>query len=564
MKRKSFVNEILIYLLILTAILVGILGSFLVSSYYVLEKEIGDASEAFVEIYSNEYNNTVVELEAVLTNIAIQVHDLDWIGNDDADKRLLSAVSLSNFMQDLLYTNSTADIIVVYDATYEVNIDAIKRGFTYNRKTQIKEITAQAVRKGRAANNHWQFISIDQDMYIYKMLISGSRGIAIFSNVNNLLDYLSTKELADRTLVLADSEGKIGKIIGSNPSNIDVGANITVFSEDDYGIEKRTVVDDQLYAYCFTGKNSIFLQTPTSMIIVAITVLFSVVFIGFILYFAKKQIASPMHIIIHEMEKIKDGQLDNRIEGEFRTKEFHMLQETTNQMVDEIIELKIQSYERRLAFQESELKSIRLQLRPHFFLNALSTISSLSERNKNKQIKAYIDALSKNVRYMFSAGFHTVTIKNELRHVENYIEIQEMKYPGSLFHMVDLPDELANWQVPQMVVHTFVENLYKYVIAIDKTSTLLIKVSQVEYQDEKMLLIEIEDDGNGYPEDVLEYMKAGSKKTEDNGTRTGLLSVRRMMTLMYEKENLITIENVQPRGCLSKIYVPREVRHIVK
>ena len=62
-----------------------------------------------------------------------------------------------------------------------------------------------------------------------------------------------------------------------------------------------------------------------------------------------------------------------------------------------------------------ELRSIKLQIRPHFFLNALTTISSLSRQKKFSEINNYITSLSKNIRYMFRAGFHTVSVKEEVK-----------------------------------------------------------------------------------------------------------------------------------------------------
>ncbi|MGB4660832.1 MAG: sensor histidine kinase, partial [Mobilitalea sp.] len=210
---------------------------------------------------------------------------------------------------------------------------------------------------------------------------------------------------------------------------------------------------------------------------------------------------------------------------------------------------------------DMELKSIRLQLKPHFFLNALTTIASLSVQNKTEQIKIYIDALSKNVRYMFQAGFHTVSVKEEIKHVENYFEMQELKYPGCIFYLIDLPKDLEEWKIPQMLIHTFIENEYKYAISMDETLTILIKISRSSHQGEEMLLLEIEDDGKGYPEDVLDYMAGNDKKPSEKGTRIGLWSIKRMMELMYEKQGLVVIENINPHGCLNRIFVPEKAVH---
>ena len=118
-------------------------------------------------------------------------------------------------------------------------------------------------------------------------------------------------------------------------------------------------------------------------------------FMIFVLRYTRKQIAKPMQNIVSDIERIKNGEYHNRINGDFRTKEFQMLQDTTNQMVNEIVGLKIQAYEKRIELQDMELRSIKLQIRPHFFLNALTTISSLSRQKKFSEINNYITSLSK-------------------------------------------------------------------------------------------------------------------------------------------------------------------------
>lgn len=84
------------------------------------------------------------------------------------------------------------------------------------------------------------------------------------------------------------------------------------------------------------------------------------------------------------------GNREYRITKEFESNEFIVLKDAFNRLMDEIMKLKIQSYEKQINLQETELKCIKLQIRPHFFLNAMTTISSLSQQGKNKEIEAII------------------------------------------------------------------------------------------------------------------------------------------------------------------------------
>lgn len=562
--KKSFVKEILIYLSSLTGLLFVLLGVFLASSYEILEREIIDSSDAFLEIYSNEFDNSIEKMNDVLKRITMQGEDLAGIKSETENRRSLAAISLHNYMQETISGTELVDMIVVYDSNYNVCLDANSISVKYEDKIILRNHTMEILTDTAIENAEWNFIATDNNMYLYKPLRYGGRVIAVYTQMKDLLPTLETDEVEGRSILLTDSKGRIGKVWGDASLPVKVSEDITGINEKNYYQKRVSVAEDTLYMYCFTWKSAMLRQTHTSMILVAVVVCASVMFLLYILRYTRKEVLLPMQTMVEDMECIKNGAYENRIGGEFDTREFQTLQETTNQMVDEIVGLKIRAYEEQIELQGMELKSIRLQLKPHFFLNALTTIASLSSQNKNEKIQDYINALSKNVRYMFRAGFHTVSVKEEIRHVENYFEMQELKYPGCIFYMIDLPEQLEEWQIPQMLIHTFIENEYKYAISMEDTLTVLIKISEQVCQGEDMLVIEIEDDGKGYPQEVLDYMSNAAERTGAKGERIGLWSIKRMMELMYEKKDLVQLSNIEPHGCMNRIYVPKEPKHALE
>ncbi len=555
-KKKSFVKEILLYLMVLTGLLFVLLGTFIGSSYDILEREIKESSEAFLRIYSSEFDNSINKMDDILKSITMQGQELAGIRSANENERALASISLHNYMRDLLATTEFVDAIVVYDSNYEVCLDSIGTLVRYEQKNAIRDYAMEALNDETVENAVWNFTWIENKRYLYKPIKFNGRIIVIYTQMENLLPALDGEVSGNRAILLTDREGNIGKVWGGEETGIGEDGNVLAISENNFYKKRASVVEDALYLYCFTGKRAILEQAHTSMMIVAIVVCASVLFLLYILRYTRKHVLFPMRQMVEDMECIKNGAYETRIGGTFDTQEFQMLQETTNQMVEEIVGLKIQTYEEQIELQGMELKSIRLQLKPHFFLNALTTISSLSSQNKNEKIQEYINALSKNVRYMFRAGFHTVSVREEIRHVENYFEMQELKYPGCIFYLVDLPERLEKWQVPQMLIHTFIENEYKYAISMGETLTILIKISTQIFQGEEMLLIEIEDDGKGYPQEVLQYMNGEAEHSCKKGERIGLWSVKRMMELMYARKELVQLSNIEPHGCMNRIFVP--------
>ena len=292
------------------------------------------------------------------------------------------------------------------------------------------------------------------------------------------------------------------------------------------------------------------------MILVLFVILILAGFSVFFINFLRREMLAPMGHMQRSMEQMQTGNREYRITKEFESSEFIVLKDTFNRLMDEIMKLKIQSYEKQIDLQETELKCMKLQIRPHFYLNAMTTISSLSQQGKNKEIEYYISALSKNIRYMFRAGLHTVSLQEEVTHVENYFEMQELKYPGCVFYYIDIDPEVREWKIPQMIIHTIIENEYKYAVNINQMLTILIKASKADVNGEEMLYLEVEDDGAGYPKEVLQFFENQENTISKPGERVGLKSVKRMMELMYEREGLFTISNIEPHGCKNTFRIP--------
>lgn len=90
-----------------------------------------------------------------------------------------------------------------------------------------------------------------------------------------------------------------------------------------------------------------------------------------------------------------------------------------NDMVQTILEMRVQKYEQELRMKDVQLKYIHMQLKPHYFLNALSTINSMVYQHEEENVHTFIQAFSQNIRYMFRTGLHTVPLQDEIKNAED-------------------------------------------------------------------------------------------------------------------------------------------------
>lgn len=96
-----------------------------------------------------------------------------------------------------------------------------------------------------------------------------------------------------------------------------------------------------------------------------------------------------------------------------------------------------------------------------------------------------------------------------------------------------------------MLLHTFVENEYKYAVKIDSVLSILIQAKVLLKEGEEMLYIRMEDDGVGFPEQVMQYMNFESEDPSREGHHVGLWNIKRTMEVLYQKRELIHLSNLE-------------------
>lgn len=546
MKRNSVVSQVRGYLLVQFIIIFIVLFVYIINTYSDINKARTTSVENMLNVYGSELQNKLDNSDALMEQVLYKNTELELIQSDEESERVYASLRLKSQLEEVVTYNRYVDIFVIADAKYDNCIDYESKDLDFAYVSAVRDYSLKQAAK-EMANAKWKIINLDGTKYICKLYVWQSKAVGTFINLDSFMNKEQGQE-SDASIVL--KRKGTSKVLGNY--------GVSIAELDDYNpVGERFYFDEtDYYLQAYASKNTLvgfFTANVASMLILfVVLVSFTIVIISFV----RKNIASPIKSIQRSMVIIQNGDYEYRIEEDYGSEEFHLLKETFNKLMNEIMNLKISSYEKQILMSQSELKAIKLQIRPHFFLNALTTISSLSQQNKNEEIKLYIDSLSKNVRYMFKSGLHTVTLGEEIQHVENYFEMQELKYPGCVFYFIDIPEELKNWRIPQMLINTVIENEFKYAVAMNSLLTILIKAFSVEKDGKKYLQIEIEDDGKGYPKSILDSFNSGAITLDKS--RVGLSSLKRMLEIMYEEEGLFTISNIEPHGCKNVFLLPEK------
>jgi ligand-binding sensor domain-containing protein len=120
-----------------------------------------------------------------------------------------------------------------------------------------------------------------------------------------------------------------------------------------------------------------------------------------------------------------------------------------------------------------QYESLKQQLNPHFLFNSLTSLGSLI-RVDQKGAGDFLDRMSKIYRYILkNRDSETVTLADELKFVEMYIELQRTRFDNSLVVRTNIDDEFLHRKIAPVTLQNLVENAIKHNI-IDKETPLVI------------------------------------------------------------------------------------------
>lgn len=111
---------------------------------------------------------------------------------------------------------------------------------------------------------------------------------------------------------------------------------------------------------------------------------------------------------------------------------------------------------------KTELDLLKAQLHPHFLFNTMNNLYALSieKSAKTSESIAKISNLLRSILY--ECNDSEITLDKEIKLIENYIDLERMRYGSRLDIKFSVSGELENRTIAPMILFTFVENCFKH------------------------------------------------------------------------------------------------------
>jgi two-component system, LytTR family, sensor kinase len=204
-------------------------------------------------------------------------------------------------------------------------------------------------------------------------------------------------------------------------------------------------------------------------------------------------------------------------------------------------ELKLQTQQRLLT--EARLAALTSQINPHFLFNTLNSVSSLIRTNPT-QARAVVHKLSNILRKLLRKHESLSPLRDELAFIDDYLSIEVVRFGEKLRFLKEVDAATLDRLVPSMVLQPIVENSVKHGLS-PKVEGGMIRVSS-RLEDGKLLLT-VEDDGVGIPEDKLATLF-------EQGI--GVSNVNERLKVLFGEEYRMWIDSKPGEGTRTEIEMP--------
>jgi two-component system LytT family sensor kinase len=190
-----------------------------------------------------------------------------------------------------------------------------------------------------------------------------------------------------------------------------------------------------------------------------------------------------------------------------------------------INQVKINQLQLESNLRESQLNTLKGQINPHFMFNSLNNIRGLILEDAMRA-RDIITRLSEMLRYSLSKnGVNTISIKEELQTVDNYIEISKIQFEERLQFYMEVNPKVLPIAIPPMVIQMLVENAVKHGIGnLKQGGEIYVNIDKSDSQ----LFITVKN--------------SGTLSMGEGNTKLGLENIKQRLSLLFGAHAAFVLE----------------------
>jgi len=254
---------------------------------------------------------------------------------------------------------------------------------------------------------------------------------------------------------------------------------------------------------------------------------------------------------------VSEGDFNVEVAENTSEDEIGILTRTFSQMLESIRKYVVQireSIQKESAMKERELmmegqmkdaqlKYLQAQINPHFLFNTLNAGAQLAMLEGADKTTIFINNMASFFRYNISKLDEDTTLGEELKLVDNYIYILNVRFSGEIHYEKSIDEGVSDVKVPSMILQPLVENAVNYGIRdIDREKIIEVSCTlKSEYVE-----LSIWDNGKGMTKERIAEVLSGDyvpDKSASSSNGIGLGNVIGRLELYFGRSGLLDIKS---------------------
>lgn len=298
------------------------------------------------------------------------------------------------------------------------------------------------------------------------------------------------------------------------------------------------------------GKQSIFTEslTKTMMLVIISLAALALVLCFFVARILSRFLMSPLEKMTEAMEKVRLGDLTVQMNST-RSDEFGQLSRDFDDMTKALKVYVDMRSKQQQELSDSNIAMMQAQLNPHFLYNTLDTIKWVAKANHVPELATLSSSLAKILRASISADIF-VTLADEMELIQNYIEIQKIRFSESFSFDAEVPMELEDAIIPKLILQPMVENAIVHGLKDRDGGHIFLNA----YERDNRLTVDIEDDGRGMSEGMLTVLN--NRDRDKLKGHIGFYNVDTIIRLHYGLNYGLHAENLKDGGVRITMELP--------
>ena len=300
----------------------------------------------------------------------------------------------------------------------------------------------------------------------------------------------------------------------------------------------------------------------------------SAVFMGFVMFLTKilsNALVSPAVLLAQCARKIakndftgEDPSVENRDEMGELVRAFNKMKRSTKGYIDTLKENhrmsellhreEIERVEMEKQLSRARLELLKSQINPHFLFNTLNMIACMAKLEEAVTTERMISSMSSLFRYNLKTSEQIVTLARELKVVQDYMYIQQMRFGSRILYSCDLKVDAEQAMIPAFTLQPVVENAMVHGLSKKEQGG---RVHVRIWEQGNRLVISVADTGLGMSEERLAEVTEAMKERRTSRIGIGLGNIYKRIHMMY-KQGEFRIASIEGRGTVIQMFIPQE------